>query len=76
MMYLYRVPLEDGEPVYQIPRAKQVQEEWESGESYYVVTSGRVGQWERDEVAVDSIEVTREEVDEISRTDSAEQIMT
>jgi hypothetical protein len=68
MMYLYRVPLEDGEPVYQIPRGTRVNESWKAEGDYYVITGDRVGQWERDEVAVDSIEVTREEVDEMAET--------
>ena len=67
-MYLYRVPMEDGEPVYQIPQGRRVQESWESEGRYHVVMSGRVGQWERDEVAVESTEVTNDDVDEMLKT--------
>jgi hypothetical protein len=55
-----------GKPTYEIPRGTSVQERWEADGRYYVVTSNRVGQWERDEVAVDSAEVTGEEVDEMA----------
>jgi hypothetical protein len=67
-MYLYRVPLEDGEPVYQIPRGTRVSESWKAEGDYYVITTDRVGQWEREQVAVGSRKVTSEEVEEIAGT--------
>ena len=71
-MYLYEMMSVDGEPVYQIPRGTQVQEKWESKGRYYVVTANRVGQWERNDVAVGSTEVTREMVNEITKTTPVE----
>lgn len=69
-MYLYEMMSEKGKPTYEIPQGTCVQESWEAEGRYYVVTADRVGQWERDEVAVGSTEVTREEINVIAESAS------